>query len=68
MVGDRRFLVDAGGFWQVHRPAAATLTAAVRDALETAGASTWPRTTSTCTAGWACSRRRSPKQAAPERA
>ncbi len=36
-VGDRRFLVDAGGFWQVHRLAAATLTAAVRDALETAG-------------------------------
>ncbi|WP_454149160.1 class I SAM-dependent RNA methyltransferase [Microbacterium lacticum] len=36
-VGDRRFLVDAGGFWQVHRLAAATLTGAVRRALETAG-------------------------------
>lgn len=36
-VGDRLFSVDAGGFWQVHRLAAATLTAAVRDALEVGG-------------------------------
>ncbi|WP_454118085.1 class I SAM-dependent RNA methyltransferase [Microbacterium lacticum] len=36
-VGDRRFLVDAGGFWQVHRLAAQTLTGAVRAALETGG-------------------------------
>ncbi len=36
-VGDRAFAVDAGGFWQVHRLAAATLTAAVRAALRTAG-------------------------------
>lgn len=36
-VGGRRFTVDAGGFWQVHRLAAATLTAAVRTALEAAG-------------------------------
>ncbi|MBG0719176.1 class I SAM-dependent RNA methyltransferase, partial [Microbacterium sp. 2C] len=35
--GDPSTGVDAGGFWQVHRLAAATLTAAVRDALETAG-------------------------------
>ncbi|GAA1647427.1 class I SAM-dependent RNA methyltransferase [Microbacterium flavum] len=36
-VGSREFEVDAGGFWQVHRLAASTLTAAVRSALETAG-------------------------------
>ncbi|WP_431802256.1 class I SAM-dependent RNA methyltransferase [Microbacterium sp. bgisy203] len=35
--GERRFLVDAGGFWQVHRLAASTLTEAVRAALDTAG-------------------------------
>lgn len=35
-VGDREFRVDAGGFWQVHRHAAATLTRAVTDALTTA--------------------------------
>lgn len=32
-VGDRRFQVDADGFWQVHRGAAHTLDAAVRDLL-----------------------------------
>lgn len=37
IVGERRFAVDAGGFWQVHRLAAATLTSAVQAALETAG-------------------------------
>lgn len=37
MVGQRAFRVDAGGFWQVHRLAAATLTAAVRAALDSAG-------------------------------
>ncbi|MBN9178741.1 MAG: class I SAM-dependent RNA methyltransferase [Microbacterium sp.] len=36
-VGARRFAVDAGGFWQVHRLAASTLTAAVRSALDAAG-------------------------------
>jgi tRNA/tmRNA/rRNA uracil-C5-methylase (TrmA/RlmC/RlmD family) len=34
-VSDRRFRVDAGGFWQVHRLAATTLTGAVADALRT---------------------------------
>ncbi|WP_419817102.1 class I SAM-dependent RNA methyltransferase [Glaciibacter flavus] len=33
-VGDRRFAVDAGGFWQVHRGAATTLTSAVQDAVD----------------------------------
>lgn len=37
LVGDRRFVVDAGGFWQVHHGAAATLTRAVRGALDDAG-------------------------------
>ncbi|GAA1668278.1 class I SAM-dependent RNA methyltransferase [Microbacterium lacus] len=32
-VGTREFRVDAGGFWQVHRSAAATLDAAVRGAI-----------------------------------
>lgn len=32
-VGEREFQVDAGGFWQVHRLAAATLDAAVRHAV-----------------------------------
>ena len=32
-VGEREFRVDAGGFWQVHRLAAATLDAAVRSAI-----------------------------------
>jgi DNA-binding NarL/FixJ family response regulator len=36
-VGARRFAVDAGGFWQVHRLAASTLSAAVRTALDAAG-------------------------------
>ncbi len=33
-VGDRGFAVDAGGFWQVHRGAAATLTEAVQRAID----------------------------------
>jgi tRNA/tmRNA/rRNA uracil-C5-methylase (TrmA/RlmC/RlmD family) len=33
-VGEREFLVDDGGFWQVHRAAAETLTAAVQDAVD----------------------------------
>ncbi|MFT4050862.1 MAG: class I SAM-dependent RNA methyltransferase [Microbacterium sp.] len=36
-VGGRDFRVDAGGFWQVHRLAAETLTAAVASALDAAG-------------------------------
>lgn len=36
-VGGRSFAVDAGGFWQVHRLAAPTLTAAVGAALQSAG-------------------------------
>lgn len=35
-VGDRAFRVDAGGFWQVHRLAAATLTALVASELRDA--------------------------------
>ncbi|MDN4614395.1 class I SAM-dependent RNA methyltransferase [Leifsonia sp. F6_8S_P_1B] len=35
-VGDREFRLDARGFWQVHRGAAATLTAAVQDAVDEA--------------------------------
>ena len=35
-VGTREFRVDAGGFWQVHRLAAATLDAAVRSAIRAA--------------------------------
>ncbi|MFC9985055.1 class I SAM-dependent RNA methyltransferase [Microbacterium keratanolyticum] len=34
-VGDREFSLDAGGFWQVHRLAPATLTRAVTDAVAT---------------------------------
>jgi len=34
VVGARRFRLDASGFWQVHRHAAATLTAAVQDAID----------------------------------
>lgn len=37
VVAGRRFEVDAGGFWQVHRLAAQTLTDAVTAALESAG-------------------------------
>ncbi|KZE89054.1 putative RNA methyltransferase/cg2084 [Microbacterium sp. TNHR37B] len=33
LVGGREFRVDAGGVWQVHRSAAATLSAALADAL-----------------------------------
>ncbi|MGG7463978.1 class I SAM-dependent RNA methyltransferase [Plantibacter sp. YIM 135347] len=35
-VGDREFLVDAAGFWQVHRKAASTLQKAVVDAIDDA--------------------------------
>jgi len=35
-VGEREFRVDAGGFWQVHRLAAATLDGAVRRAVREA--------------------------------
>jgi tRNA/tmRNA/rRNA uracil-C5-methylase (TrmA/RlmC/RlmD family) len=34
VVGDREFELDDGGFWQVHRAAAETLTAAVQDAID----------------------------------
>ncbi|WP_309068982.1 TRAM domain-containing protein [Microbacterium sp.] len=40
-VGDREFQVDAGGFWQVHRAAAATLDRAVRDALGELSSDAW---------------------------
>ncbi len=33
-VGDRDFVLDRGGFWQVHRGAAATLTRAVQAAID----------------------------------
>lgn len=33
-VGDREFTLDRGGFWQVHRGAAATLTEAVQDLVD----------------------------------
>lgn len=33
-VGEREFRLDAGGFWQVHRHAAATLTEAVQSAID----------------------------------
>lgn len=35
-VGDREFLLDARGFWQVHRQAAQTLTEAVQSAVDEA--------------------------------
>lgn len=35
-VGEREFRLDARGFWQVHREAAATLTSAVRSAVDEA--------------------------------
>jgi tRNA/tmRNA/rRNA uracil-C5-methylase (TrmA/RlmC/RlmD family) len=35
-VGTREFRVDDGGFWQVHRAAAETLTTAVQDAIDDA--------------------------------
>lgn len=34
VVGEREFRVDDGGFWQVHRHAAATLSAAVAEAVD----------------------------------
>jgi tRNA/tmRNA/rRNA uracil-C5-methylase (TrmA/RlmC/RlmD family) len=40
-VGEREFHVDAGGFWQVHRAAAATLDRAVRDALGELSSDAW---------------------------
>lgn len=40
-VGEREFQVDAGGFWQVHRAAAATLDRAVRDALGELSSDAW---------------------------
>lgn len=39
-VGGREFRVDAGGFWQVHRLAAQTLTSTVQDALRALGPQT----------------------------
>ncbi|GAB3585113.1 TRAM domain-containing protein [Leifsonia lichenia] len=36
IVGDREFQLDARGFWQVHRAAAATLTEAVQSAVDEA--------------------------------
>jgi tRNA/tmRNA/rRNA uracil-C5-methylase (TrmA/RlmC/RlmD family) len=36
VVGDREFRLDARGFWQVHRQAAATLTEAVQSAVDEA--------------------------------
>ncbi|MEP6477954.1 MAG: TRAM domain-containing protein [Rhodoglobus sp.] len=36
VVGDREFRLADGGFWQVHRAAATTLTAAVQDAIDDA--------------------------------
>ncbi|GAA1446739.1 class I SAM-dependent RNA methyltransferase [Leifsonia poae] len=36
VVGDREFRLDARGFWQVHRQAAATLTQAVQSAVDEA--------------------------------
>lgn len=41
LVGEREFHVDAGGFWQVHRAAAATLDRAVRDALGELSSDAW---------------------------
>lgn len=40
-VGEREFQLDAGGFWQVHRAAAATLDRAVRDALGEISSDAW---------------------------
>lgn len=40
-VGDRGFRVDAGGFWQVHRRAAATLTDAVTRAVGDVDPDAW---------------------------
>ncbi len=36
-VGEREFVLDANGFWQVHPAAASTLTHAVHDALDSVG-------------------------------
>ena len=41
IVADREFRVDAGGFWQVHRAAAATLDHAVREALGELSSDAW---------------------------
>lgn len=40
-VGEREFRVDAGGFWQVHRAAAAVLDRVVRDALGELSSDAW---------------------------
>lgn len=40
-VGDREFRVDAGGFWQVHRLAAHTLTALVAEGLGSVDPDAW---------------------------
>ncbi|MER7796958.1 TRAM domain-containing protein [Microbacterium sp. NPDC096154] len=40
-VGEREFQLDAGGFWQVHRAAAATLDRAVRNALGELSSDAW---------------------------
>ncbi|GGH37424.1 class I SAM-dependent RNA methyltransferase [Microbacterium album] len=40
-VGEREFQLEAGGFWQVHRAAAATLDRAVRDALGEVTSDAW---------------------------
>lgn len=71
-VGGREFRVDAGGFWQVHRLAAHTLTSTVAASLRGLRAdgprSTPTRGTSTSTAASACSPRRSPTSAGRPRA
>lgn len=41
LVGEREFQVDTGGFWQVHRAAAATLDRAVREALGELSSDAW---------------------------
>ena len=68
-VGARDFPVDAGGFWQVHRLAAHSLSPAGRGACcarcaQTALPSIRMRGTSTCTGAWGCSPRRSATSAA----
>ncbi len=68
-VGDRVFRVDAGGFWQVHRLAARTLTSLVSTALSASLDGSIPRRpTSTCTGVSDCSRRPSERWAGAGRA
>lgn len=60
VVRDRRFRVEAGGFWQVHPAAPSMLVDAVLAGLEpAAGRPRW-----TCTPGSGCSRRSSPRPGA----